>query len=763
MYLLVLLLFIVWSCGNKEDLSDNSDNREKVVKVTTVDSENMANHTVPYGKVRSLDGEWKIGQGQMDTAPNGFPSKVLVPGLVSSVQPAFEDVGIPSNRRKAFWYRRSFRLEPLKENERAFIKIYKAKYGTKVWINGREAGVNMLNFSSTKINVTDLLVRDREEQEIIIRVGAHIEQLPDTVTTGGEVEKFRYIPGIYDRVELIVTPPVSIEEVQIAADPGNDSVKIAWEYQNLLKRRMPATAKISIYDQTTGRLIIERSAESMKLGPEKTLYHTESLVVPGLRAWSPEDPQLYRLEICDGDYSYRTRFGARTFSVDTRFTNRALLNHHPYFFRGTNISLFRFFEDPVCRAQPWDRQWVRALHRKIKSMGMNSYRVSISALPAFWYEIADEEGIAIFAEFPMWYALKEGVSHANFELERKHPQRKYGIYPEQLTAQRLVNEYGAWMKELWNHASVIAWDAQNETWTPSTGTAINIVRRLDLSDRPWDNGWSPPAGPGDFREAHQYFARYQAGSEAENAFRKAQEPFQLSDLPDKEKIPNTLFAPYQYAYGEPLNDYAETPCVLNEYGYLWLNRDGSPTTLTKPYYDALLGANATVDARRFHYARMLAALTEYWRSARTCFGVLEAFMLGQSVPYGATSDHFIDVDRLELDPYFEEYVKDAFSPLGICLDYWEDPVPGGTTMDVPVVLTNDTDQPHTGTIHLMLSLQERRITEKRIFFEVGAHLQSRSFIRIHLPREPGAYKLVAVLESTSFQDVRSLREITVSN
>ncbi len=42
-----------------------------------------------------------------------------------------------------------------------------------------------------------------------------------------------------------------------------------------------------------------------------------------------------------------------------------------------------------------------------------------------------------------------------------------------------------------------------------TGRAINKVRSLDLSGRPWDNGWAAPAGPGDIRESHPYlFSTY---------------------------------------------------------------------------------------------------------------------------------------------------------------------------------------------------------------------------------------------------------------
>ena len=38
--------------------------------------------------------------------------------------------------------------------------------------------------------------------------------------------------------------------------------------------------------------------------------------------------------------------------------------------------------------------------------------------------------------------------------------------------------------------------------------------------------------------------------------------------------------------------------VINEYGWLWLNRDGTPTTLTRQLYENLLGTRSTT-AQRF--------------------------------------------------------------------------------------------------------------------------------------------------------------------
>ncbi|HEX41339.1 MAG TPA: hypothetical protein ENN81_04675, partial [Phycisphaerales bacterium] len=69
--------------------------------------------------------------------------------------------------------------------------------------------------------------------------------------------------------------------------------------------------------------------------------------------------------------------------------------------------------------------------------------------------------------------------------------------------------------------------------------------------------------------------------------------------------------------------------------------------------------------------RYLAALTEFWRAHRRCAGVLHFCGLGYSRPGfeerplgGATSDHFIDLEKLEFEPMFEQYVRDAFAPVG---------------------------------------------------------------------------------------------------
>ena len=82
---------------------------------------------------------------------------------------------------------------------------------------------------------------------------------------------------------------------------------------------------------------------------------TVELTVPvrDARLWTPEDPFLYELDVDTGADVYRTRFGMRTFTTDPA-TGRAILNGQTYYLRGTNVCIYRFFEDAERGQLPWD-------------------------------------------------------------------------------------------------------------------------------------------------------------------------------------------------------------------------------------------------------------------------------------------------------------------------------------------------------------------------------------------------------------------------
>jgi|GEM_PF-3247821 len=59
-----------------------------------------------------------------------------------------------------------------------------------------------------------------------------------------------------------------------------------------------------------------------------------------------------------------------------------------------------------------------------------------------------------------------------------------------------------------------------------------------------------------------------------------------------------------------------------------------------------------------------------------------------AAPAGQTSDNFIDVKTLELDPWFYKIVRNKFAPLCIMINKWDKQYAAGE-LDVPVCIIND--------------------------------------------------------------------------
>ena len=389
------------------------------------------------------------------------------------------------------------------------------------------------------------------------------------------------------------------------------------------------------------------------------------------RLWSPEDPFLYELEVSTGGDVLRTPFGMRSFRLD-RKTGYAVLNGKTYFLRGTNVCIFRFFGDPKRGDLPWREEWVRKLHRTFKDMHWNSVRYCIGFPPEMWYRIADEEGLLIQDEFPIWYM---------------------NSWPKEITSQSLIPQYTEWMRERWNHPCVAIWDAQNETVAnptgkadaalSETGKAIRAVRRLDLSHRPWDNGWDPPVSPTDSFEAHPYVFGFRGFRFADFAWFPGATGLP-GGLPSSE-VPNT----------------GKNPVIINEYGWGHLRRDGQPTDPghTRFYQDVPWPTKTAAERQELH-ARLLAAETEFWRAKRQVAGVLHFCGLNYSKPGVPTSDHFANVEQLTLEPFFARYVRDAFAPVGLMVDFWDDQMVAAESRPVSVVVVNDRDEDWDGKVRL---------------------------------------------------------------
>jgi beta-galactosidase len=684
----------------------------------------------------SLNGTWQITDGKKDVIPTKFERSIPVPGLITLAQPGFVNPApqLPDRSaidksielfyhqidslRETYWYHRTFTVD---QNipEIALLKVGKAMFGTRVYLNGKYVGEHLPCFTPGYFDLKKSI--QKGENDLIIAVGSCRNSMPQNIPDGFDYEKVRYISGIFDNVDLILSGTPYIQNIQVAPEIRKNSARIQAILNNTGKA---SSSKVSfvIKEEKTGIIAGEFTTEKISLNANSEKTIDIEIPIRDCKFWSPDAPFLYSLEVSTNADSYKTRFGMREIRFDS-ISHKAVLNGKPYFLRGTNITLYRFFEDPECGSLPWNYDWVRKMHQKFKKdMFANSFRNCIGFPPEEWYNIADEEGFLIQDEFPIWYGAP-----------------KWNKWTKNLNSDELATEYKEWMQERWNHPSVMIWDASNETQLskPSIDSAILKVRPLDLSGRIWDNSYGVVRSGNYIYESHPYHF--------------SNPDFKFKDIAKATSIPQ----------GNEFDNPGNQPVIINEYGWLWLNRDGSTTTLTTKLYENLLGKNSTADSRRKLYAQYIAAETEFWRCHRNSAGVLHFTGLGYARSNGQTCDNWIDLQNLTWEPYFLAYMHDAFAPVGLMIDFWDDTMETGIKNEIPVITINDLEKEWKGKIRLRILKNETAVLENSQDITITPYGQTKLSFSIKPNLEKGKYVLEVSLIDTPFGTVKSIRNFAI--
>src|SRR5690606_23547973 len=162
------------------------------------------------------------------------------------------------------------------------------------------------------------------------------------------------------------------------------------------------------------------------------------LAVPAPRAWSPEEPNLYRISAAlrKDDLLLDERsdaFGFRTVEVKD---GRIHLNGVPIYLRAALDQ--DYYPDGICT--PPSEAFLEDQFRKAKELGLNCLRCHIKVPDPRYYAVADRVGLLVWTELPNTGRLTE-ASRARLEA----------------TLRGMVERDG-------NHPSIICWTIINENW-----------------------------------------------------------------------------------------------------------------------------------------------------------------------------------------------------------------------------------------------------------------------------------------------------------
>ena len=703
-----------------------------------------ASEPVPETETRVellLNGTWDVAEGELgDEAPTSFDHTTPVPGLITSAVPAFENPGNRRSPEEAFWYRRIF--EGPAARDVYLLNIHKAKYGIRVWLNDIYVGEHLGSYTLATFDVSNALLPG-ESNTLLVRLGVGRQSVPAYVPAGQDLEKSSWVPGIWDDVVLVGTNNTRVARAKIEADIDNAQARALLTLENHGRENTSVAVALSVRPWPDGEPVYTAEEVELVLQGYQITSIELTVEMPEFQLWSPESPFLYQADIVvrreDGNTDeLSTRFGMRKVEwvAGEDYSGMFHLNNEPYYLRGSNITMHRFFEDPLVGQLPWDEDWVRALLGTYpKDLHWNSMRMSLGRAPNLWYDVADEVGLLIADEFQMW----NGADRLS----------------NRWSKEEMILEFTEWVQESWNHPSIAWWDAANETIDPRIGEIIDVLRPLDPT-RQWETGgFNAPHTVGDPIEDHPYVF-LSAGS-------GLGDPADMRILEEIDGQPPGGGYPGNTAtFDEPTSGY-----INNEYGHFWLNRDGTPTTLSRRVLEDLIGEGPhSVEVLREASAYFTAGMTEFWRASRGYAGVLHFSYLTYSKTEGQTADYFIDIETPTLEPRFIEYAQYAFAPLGVYIDAWGIEPQASENLEVPVITINDHPFAVEATLELLAVDLEGNIVSRSDAVDASLGAFADDFCTVSIePPATGPFLLVAELrpEDTSVPTVWSRRKVRFEN
>lgn len=693
----------------------------------------------------SLNGTWRFDQTVTATPPRKFTRTIPVPGLIHLATPRIDqyDVLFRKPDKVAFseqhnlenqeykprynWYYRKVFIKDALQGKHAVLTIMKSMFVTRVFINGMDVGSSMECYTPIQFPVTKYL-KFGQENEILIQVGDRA-WLPSEAAGSTDKEKVNYLPGIWDNVYLSFSGNFAVHKALMLPSVKDKKVTVKVQVRSFYPPQLlfgtsiydTAAVEIDIREKRSGKVVASmKQTAVVKRDNITTLAYQVPLNSPHL--WTPDDPFLYQatIRLHDNDklsHDWSKPFGMREFGRQGKFFT---LNNEKIMLRGTNITLHRFFEDPECAALPWNRDWVKKLMAEIpKENNWNMMRICVGLVPDFWYDIADEAGLMLQNEWFYW--------------------QNHG-WDEQIR-----NEYTNWVWSDGNHPSIVIWDAINENWDEYIGLQlIPELKKLDPT-RIWDSGFMTAQDLGavdDMDEPHPYVDI--ALEEDYKSFRD-NNPYPLGDL--------------DYPAGDWQEKFisSSVPQLVNEYGWMWLWRDGQPSKLTVKNYDYYLGNDKqfkteaeAASARRELQAYWLQLQTEWLRSERSLAGVMQFCYLTNN--YGFTGDAFIGPIR-ELKPSpMLQWFKHCFSPVAAFIDLTDErymkhtePHKPSSVLGFDVFAVNDLSREVKGNVLLRLLDSKGKEVERKDYNDVNVPAYGRTSIPcvLNLPKEPDGYLLVA--------------------
>ncbi|WP_439185364.1 glycoside hydrolase family 2 TIM barrel-domain containing protein [Carboxylicivirga taeanensis] len=380
----------------------------------------------------SVPGNWEL-QGY------GFPHYTNIIYPFKKDQPRIDDAYSPVGSYISY-----FEIPDHWDGREIYIQLGAVKSGFYIWLNGKKVGYNQGSKLPAEFNLTPYLAKGKNKLAIKVFQFTDGSYLED--------QDFWRLSGIQRDVYLFARPKLHMRDVGVKAlldESYNDGVfHLEVELLNKhkgLKKGFSVNYQILDADNTP---VLQGKSSKVTLKSENTKQLTFSGEITGVRRWSAEEPNLYKLLVSLRDSKNNI---VESTSIDIGFRTveikggQLLVNGQPILIKGVNRHEHDEFFGHVISEQ----SMVEDI-KLMKQFNINAVRTAHYPNDPKWYELCDKYGIYVYDE-------------ANLESHGYgyHPDETLANLPEWQEAhiERCVNM----VERDKNHPSVIVWSLGNES------------------------------------------------------------------------------------------------------------------------------------------------------------------------------------------------------------------------------------------------------------------------------------------------------------
>ena len=325
------------------------------------------------------------------------------------------------------WYARHFSQEKISDHELYILRIGAANYEARVFVNNEFVGSHRGGSTPFFIDISSAIRKGENSLLVQVDNRRRSERVPMHHT-----DWFNY-GGLYRETCLLTLPKCHIADFGLSLKKQQDT-KIIY-------------AEVTISKKIDGEALLEITELGIKQIIPITHGHGVMEITANPQLWHPENPKLYDVTLRFGDDFLADRIGFRT--IETH-GERILLNGQDIFLRGICVH-----EDDQMHGKATSEADIRRRFAHAKELGCNYLRLSHYPHHERVAEIADEMGLLLWEEIPVYWAI-----------EFDNPD----------TYNDAENQLKELIRRDRNRASVIIWGVGNEN--ADTDSRLSFMARL---------------------------------------------------------------------------------------------------------------------------------------------------------------------------------------------------------------------------------------------------------------------------------------------